>query len=107
MQRLSRSQRAAGAFGLCLLVFVRLWHQSAPDGHHPDVAIYSYDGRNNWVDSEGMHNLDQLDDARIVSRKTTVPISTAHAEGLFHRGYGSLWPGAAHTATRSCSCTAQ
>ena len=86
MQRLSRSTRAAAALLLCLLVFVRLWHTS--DEHHPDVAIYSYDGRNNWVDFEGMHNLDQLDDARIVSRKTTVPISTAHAEGLFHRG---LW----------------
>ena len=86
MARLSRSTRAAAAFLTCLLVFVRLWHTS--DEHHPDVAIYSYDGRNNWVDFEGMHNLDQLDDARIVSRKTTVPISTAHAEGLFHRG---LW----------------
>ena len=44
--------------------------------------------RNNWVDFESMHNLDALDDSRIVSRKTTVLISTAHAEGLFHRG---LW----------------
>ena len=88
MARLNRSTRAAAAFVLCLLVLVRLHRTRAPDGHHPDVAIYSYDGRNNWVDFEGMHNLDQLDDARIVSRKTTVPISTAHAEGLFHRG---LW----------------
>ena len=90
MVRFSRSQHAAAAFGLCLLVFVRLWHSSAPDAHanHPDVAIYSYDGRNNWVDFAGMHNLDQLEDARIVSQKTTVPIGTAHAEGLFHRG---LW----------------
>ena len=104
MQRLNRSTRAAAAFMACLLVFVRLWHTS---DEHPDVAIYSYEGRKAWADFAGMHNLDQLDDARIVSRKTTVPISTAHAEGLFHRGYGSLWPGAAHTATRSCSCTAQ
>ena len=86
MQRLSRSIRAAAAFLACLLVFVRLWHTSAPE--HPDVAIYSYEGRKDWADFAGMHNLDQLDDARIVSRKTTVPISTAHAEGLFHRG---LW----------------
>ena len=86
MQRLNRSTRAAAAFMACLLVFVRLWHTSAPE--HPDVAIYSYEGRQDWADFAGMHNLDQLDDARIVSRKTTVPIGTAHAEGLFHRG---LW----------------
>ena len=86
MARPSRSTRAAAAFLACLLVFVRLWHTSAPE--HPDVAIYSYEGREDWADFAGMHNLDQLDDARIVSRKTTVPIGTAHAEGLFHRG---LW----------------
>ena len=86
MQRLSRSTRAAAAFVLCSLVFVRLWHTSAPE--HPDVAIYSYEGRNDWADFAGMHNLDRLDDSRIVSRKTTVPIGTAHSQGLFHRG---LW----------------
>ena len=86
MQRLSRSTRAAAAFLACLLVFARLWHTSAPE--HPDVAIYSYEGRKDWADFAGMHNLDQLDDARIVSRGATVPIGTAHAEGLFHRG---LW----------------
>ena len=80
------STRAAAALLLCLLVFVRLWHTSAPE--HPDVAIYSYEGRKDWVDFAEMHNLDQLDDSRIVSRKTTVPIGVAHAEGLFHRG---LW----------------
>ena len=86
MARLSRSTRAAAASLACLLVFVRLWHTSAPE--HPDVAIYSYEGRKAWADFAGMHNLDQLDDARIVSRGTTVPIGVAHAEGLFHRG---LW----------------
>ena len=65
---------------------MRLWHTNTP--HHPDVAIYSYEGRKDWADFAGRHNLDQLDDSRIVSRGTTVPISTAHAEGLFHRG---LW----------------
>ena len=85
MQRLSRSTRAAAAFLACLLVFVRLWHTS---DEHPDVAIYSYEGRKAWADFAGMHNLDQLDDSRIVSRGTTVPIGVAHAEGLFHRG---LW----------------
>ena len=86
MQRHSRSTRAAAAFLACLLVFVRLWHTSTPI--HPDVAIYSYEGRKDWADFAGMHNLDQLDDSRIVSRGTTVPIGVAHAEGLFHRG---LW----------------
>ena len=86
MQRHSRPTRAAAAFVLCLLVFVRLWHTSAPE--HPDVAIYSYEGRNDWADFASMHNLDQLDDSRIVSRGVTVPIGVAHAEGLFHRG---LW----------------
>ena len=86
MQRQSRSTRATAAFLACLLVFVRLWHTSAPE--HPDVAIYSYEGRNDWADFASMHNLDQLDDSRIVSRGTTVPIGVAHAEGLFHRG---LW----------------
>ena len=86
MQRLSRSTRAAAALMLCSLVFVRLWHAS--DEHHPDVAIYSYEGRKDWADFADFQNLDRLDDSRIVSRKTTVPISTAHAEGLFHRG---LW----------------
>ena len=80
MQRLSRSTRAAAAFVLCSLVFVRLWHTSAPE--HPDVAIYSYEGREDWADFAGMHNLDQLDDSRIVSRGTTVPIGTAHSQGL-------------------------
>ena len=88
MQRLSRSQRAAAAFLACLLVFMRLWQHTSTPGGHPDVAIYSYEGRKAWADFAGMHNLDQLDDARIVSRGATVPISTAHAEGLFHRG---LW----------------
>ena len=87
MVNFSRSQRAAAAFVLCLLVLVRL-HRTRGPGGHPDVAIYSYEGRQDWADFVGMHNLDQLDDSRIVSRKTTVPISTAHAEGLFHRG---LW----------------
>ena len=86
MQRHSRSTRAAAALMLCSLVFVRLWHTS--DENHPDVAIYSYEGRKDWTDFNGMHNLDRLDDSRIVSRGTTVPISTVHAEGLFHRG---LW----------------
>jgi 8-oxo-dGTP pyrophosphatase MutT (NUDIX family) len=86
MARLSRSTRAAAALMLCSLVFVRLWHTS--DENHPDVAIYSYEGRKDWTDFNGMHNLDRLDDSRIVSRGTTVPISTVHAEGLFHRG---LW----------------
>ena len=106
MQRLSRSHAPPP----------RSWHACSSScgcgtqatQHHPDVAIYSYDGRNDWVDFAGMHNLDALDDARIVSRKATVPISTAHAEGLFHRG---LWLAVArrqrHMATRSCSCTAQ
>ena len=86
MQRLNRSTRAAAAFMACLLVFVRLWHTSAPE--HPDVAIYSYEGRNDWADFADFNNLDRLDDARIVSRGATVPIGTAHAQGLFHRG---LW----------------
>ena len=86
MQRHSRSTRAAAASLVCLLVFVRLWHTSAPE--HPDVAIYSYEGRNDWADFADFNNLDQLDDSRIVSRGATVPIGTAHAEGLFHRG---LW----------------
>ena len=86
MARLSRSTRAAAALMLCSLVFVRLWHTS--DEHHPDVAIYSYEGRQDWADFAEMHNLDQLDDSRIVSRGATVPIGTAHSQGLFHRG---LW----------------
>ena len=86
MQRHSRSTRAAAAFLVCLLVFVRLWHTSAPE--HPDVAIYSYEGRQDWADFVEMHNLDQLDDSRVVSRGATVPIGVAHAQGLFHRG---LW----------------
>ena len=88
MVKLSRSQRAAAAFVLCLLVLVRLHRTRGPDGHHPDVAIYSYEGRKAWADFADLNNLDQLDDARIVSRGATVPIGTAHAEGLFHRG---LW----------------
>ena len=87
MVRFSRSQRAAAAFVLCLLVLVRLHHTRGPGGH-PDVAIYSYEGRKAWADFADFKNLDRLDDSRIVSRKTTVPIGVAHAEGLFHRG---LW----------------
>ena len=88
MARFTRSQRAAAAFAVLLFVFVRLHHTSDAHAGHPDVALYSYDGRKNWAAFADMHNLDQLDDARVVSRSTAVKIGTAHAEGLFHRG---LW----------------
>ena len=53
MARPSRSTRAAAAFLACLLVFVRLWHTSAPE--HPDVAISSYECRQDWADFGADH----------------------------------------------------
>jgi len=88
MARFTRSQRAAAAFLVLLLVFVRLHHTNDAHAGHPDVALYSYDGRQSWADFGDMRNLDALDDSRIVSRSFNVKIGTAHSEGLLHRG---LW----------------